>query len=163
MTKIIKPPQAVTDEDYRSSVFLAGSIEMGAAPKWQEEVEVAISGHVGTILNPRRDDWDNSWEQSIDNPEFLGQVTWELSALDRASVVAIYFAPETKSPITLLELGLAAHKSGQVVVCCSEGFWRKGNVDIVCRRESITMVPTLGAMSVEIVRMIHDMRIRKVQ
>jgi hypothetical protein len=45
----------------------------------------------------------------------------------------MYFSPETKSPISLLELGLYAN-SGKLVVYCPEGFWRKGNVDIVCEK-----------------------------
>ena len=47
----------------------------------------------------------------------------------------MYFSPETKSPITLLELGLFAEKN--IIVCCPSGFWRKGNVDIVCTRYGI--------------------------
>ena len=48
----------------------------------------------------------------------------------------MYFDPNTKSPISLLELGLFA-QSKKLIVCCPEGFWRKGNVDIVCDRYNI--------------------------
>ena len=51
-------------------------------------------------------------------------------------MIIMYFSPETKSPISLLELGLYAN-SGKILVCCPEGFWRKGNVDIVCEKFSI--------------------------
>jgi hypothetical protein len=57
----------------------------------------------------------------------------------------MYFAPATKAPITLLELGLAAG-SGKLVVCCPEGFWRKGNVEVVCARYDIPLVADLEAM-----------------
>jgi hypothetical protein len=50
----------------------------------------------------------------------------------------MYFSPETKSPISLLELGLHA-ESSRMVVCCPPGFWRKGNVDIVCTRYNIPL------------------------
>ena len=60
-------------------------------------------------------------------------------------MIAMYFAPRTKAPITLLELGLAA-RSGKAVVCCPAGFWRKGNVDVVCRRYSIPTVPSLNKL-----------------
>ena len=43
------------------------------------------------------------------------------------------------SPISLLEFGLHA-RSGKMVVFCPEGFWRKGNVDIVCERYGIPQV-----------------------
>ena len=57
----------------------------------------------------------------------------------------MYFAPETKAPITLLELGLFA-RTGKAVVCCPEGFWRKGNVDVVCRMYDIPQVVTLDEL-----------------
>ena len=60
------------------------------------------------VLNPRRVDWDSSWTQSIREPKFRGQVEWELDALERAQVIAMWFVPETRAPITLLELGLHA-------------------------------------------------------
>ena len=53
----------------------------------------------------------------------------------------LYFDPKTKSPITLLEMGLHATDE-RVVVCCPEGFFRKGNVDIVCKRYDIKMTET---------------------
>ena len=95
-----------------------------------------------TILNPRRKEWDASWEQRMDNPNFNEQVNWELDALEKATVILMYFDPKTKSPISLLELGLFA-KSGKLVVCCPEGFWRKGNVDIICNRYGILQVEDL--------------------
>ena len=44
----------------------------------------------------------------------------------------MYFSPGTKSPISLLELGLIVNSDTLVIVYCPDGFWRKGNVDIVC-------------------------------
>ena len=108
-------------------IFLAGSIEMGTAEKWQDKVVEALSDI--TFLNPRRDDWDSSWVQSKDNQQFRQQVEWELEAQDVADLIIFHFDPETKSPITLMELGLFVDKA---IVHCPEGFWKKGNVDIVC-------------------------------
>ena len=126
------------------SVFLAGSIEMGAAPLWQSRVVDMLKETDWMILNPRRDDWDSSWVQSIDNPQFNEQVTWELDGLERASKVVIFFAPGTQSPISLLELGLlASTTSEKLIVVCPDGFWRKGNVDIVCRRYGAELVDTI--------------------
>lgn len=138
MAVILKPPGPLA-VGARKSVFLAGSIEMGRAEPWQARMEEALAELDVAILNPRRDQWDESWVQSIDNPEFREQVEWELHGQELATVVAMYFAPETKAPITLLELGLAA-RGGRVVVCCPEGFWRKGNVEVVCARHAIPFV-----------------------
>ncbi|MCI0417798.1 MAG: nucleoside 2-deoxyribosyltransferase domain-containing protein, partial [Acidobacteria bacterium] len=142
MAHIIKPPQPLSIGSGKPIVFLAGSIEMGRAKQWQREVEQAFPTKDVIILNPRRDDWDSSWVQSIDNPDFREQVEWELTGQELATVIAMYFAPETHAPVTLLELGLHA-RSGKVIVCCPQGFWRRGNVEIVCARYRIPMVQSL--------------------
>lgn len=123
-------------------LFLAGSIEMGTAEKWQDKVVASLKDKNVVIFNPRRDDWDSSWVQSIDNPQFKEQVEWELDYLERANVVLFYFDPNTKSPITLLELGLV-DKNKPVVVCCPKGFWRRGNVEIVCKKYDLIFCENL--------------------
>lgn len=122
-------------------IFLAGSIEMGKADNWQFRVESELDEYA-IIFNPRRDDWDSTWIQSIDNPKFREQVEWELDALHLSDIIAMYFDPNTMSPISLLELGLFA-RTGKMIVCCPDGYWRKGNVDIVCKRYDVKQVDTL--------------------
>ncbi len=126
------------------TIFLAGSIEMGNAEPWQKKIVEAMSDKHVVFYNPRRDDWDSSWKQDIKNSQFREQVEWELEAQEDADVIIMYFDPNTKSPITLLELGLFAKKP--MVVCCPEGFWRKGNVDIVCKRYNIAQVESLDGL-----------------
>lgn len=142
--QVIHPPRDFSGHSRR--VFLAGSIEMGKAIDWQTAITNELAGQSITFLNPRRPDWDSSWEQRIDNPVFNEQVNWELDGLESAEMVVFYFAPGTQSPISLMELGLVA-KSGKVLVCCPEGFWRKGNVDIICHREGIPQVSSLDALA----------------
>lgn len=124
---------------YRDSVFLAGSIEMGTAKEWQTELTTILKdSFCQCIFNPRRDSWDNSWEQSINNSQFNTQVNWELTAQDMAEHIFMHFLPNSKSPISLLELGLYA-ASKKMIVCCPTGFWRKGNVEVVCYRYNIPL------------------------
>lgn len=139
MAIIIKAPEPLQDG---FSVFLAGSIEMGQAENWQTQVEKGLVECDIVIFNPRRDDWDAKWKQHIDNPQFREQVEWELNALEQADVIVMYFDPSSKSPISLLELGLFG-RTNKMIVCCPDGFWRKGNVDIVCARYAIKQVNTL--------------------
>lgn len=140
---IIKSPNKLSDRNYnKPSIFLAGSIEMGNAENWQEELTKYFERDFN-IFNPRRDDWDSSWKQSIDNPQFYEQVNWELNALDKADLIIMYFDPNTKSPISLLELGLYA-TSKKLHVICPEGFWRKGNVDIICKKYDIPLYETIN-------------------
>ncbi len=138
----IKPPTAL-EWDEPAAVFLAGSIEMGKAVDWQIVVREAMADYDVAILNPRRDNWDPTWEQSINNAKFAEQVNWEMDAIGHADVVVFYFDPNTKSPITLLELGLCAASGTDMIVCCPDGFWRKGNVEIVCKRYAVPLVTTL--------------------
>jgi hypothetical protein len=143
MAIVIKPPHPLVFDKKLKSVFLAGSIEMGKAENWQVKVEKALQTYPVIILNPRREAWDSSWEQNINNPLFCQQVEWELEAQEQTNIIAMYFAPETKAPITLLELGLFA-RSQKLIVCCPDGYFRKGNVDIVCDKYKIPTTPSLS-------------------
>jgi hypothetical protein len=135
----IQSPNPFRNSDV--TVFLGGSIEMGKADHWQKRIVAEFANEQVVFLNPRRDDWDWTWEQSIHNPKFLEQVTWEMNAQEYSDIIIYYFDPNAKSPITLLELGLHA-KTGKVLVCCPEGFWRKGNVEIVCEKYAIPLYDT---------------------
>lgn len=139
---IITAPEPLVFNHTHKSIFLAGSIEMGKAEDWQTRATNLLSVNDNVILNPRRRDWDSSWEQKIENAQFNQQVTWELDALDIANFILMYFQPGTQSPISLLELGLYADTS-KLVVVYPEGFWRKGNVDIVCKRYGIIQRNTI--------------------
>lgn len=138
-------------------LFLAGSIDMGAAENWQERLTQALSDTELVLLNPRRDDWDSSWKQEKQNTQFFEQVTWEQDALDASDAVVVYFSKDSKAPITFLELGqrIGEHLSNtltmnlvpqKLFVFCPEGFYRKGNVDIVCERANIPVYTDEEAM-----------------
>lgn len=147
MATTYKPPASLPPKWQGYSVFLGGSIEMGAAPNWQAEVENQLAHLDIDIFNPRRDNWDPTRVQSADNPQFREQVEWELDALAQANLVVMYLAPGTMSPISLLELGIyAANGGNKLVVCCPEGFHRKGNVDIVCERYGVVQVDSLDEL-----------------
>lgn len=133
------------------AVFLAGSIEQGVADDWQSRVCARLDDLPVAVLNPRREAWDSTWEQSISNRQFREQVEWELAAMDRADIIAMYFSPGTRAPITLLEMGLHAH-TGKLRVCCPEGFWRKGNVDVTAARYAIEQFESLDALVDELRR-----------
>lgn len=129
------------------SIFLAGSIEQGKAVEWQQVVIDALKDEDVVIFNPRRQEWDASWEQSIDNPDFAEQVNWELDNIERANFVFFYFQAGTLSPITLAEYGKVLELSNRgdtaVVVVCEPGFWRRGNVEIMAQRLGVDVHDTL--------------------
>lgn len=146
MAQVIKPPTPLTPKYLEKiTLFLGGSIEMGAAENWQDRVTQHLSLMDDVlIMNPRRDDWDSTWRQHPDDPRFNEQVTWELTCQNSADVICYYFDPNTKSPITLLELGLFGSRNSEygsrVIVYCTEDFWRYGNVKMVCDWLNIRIV-----------------------
>lgn len=154
-SRCYRPPAPWSVPDGTRTVFLAGSIEMGAADDWQSRLIAELPADV-VALNPRRDEWDASWQQSIDDPRFRAQVEWELDALDRASTVAMWFAADTRAPITLLELGLQARGS-KLVVGCPSGFWRRGNIEVVCARFAIPLASEWTAFVASVLNAVRDL------
>ena len=136
---VITPPSDMGTPPQYKRVFLAGSIEMGKAEDWQKKIIEAIKNFKILVFNPRREEWDSSWEQTMDNPKFVEQVNWELEHLEIADLIVMYLAPGTISPISLLEFGLYA-RSGKLVIYCPDGFHRKGNIDVTCERYNIPQV-----------------------
>ena len=141
----IQAPNEIPNVKTNTKIFLGGSIEMGKAIDWQRELIERLRDEPITFLNPRRSDWDSSWTQEITNPQFREQVEWELNGLEVADIIVMVFDPNTMSPISLLELGLYA-SSKKMVVICPEGFWRKGNVDIVCEKHNIKQVKDIDEL-----------------
>lgn len=141
MATVLKAPEPYEQDD-RMSIFLGGSIDMGAAENWQDRLTKDLSDYNEiVILNPRRDDWDSSWKQDpTEGTQFYEQVEWELECQEQADVNIYYFTADSKAPITLLELGL--FNDDNVVVCCPKEFYRYGNVKMVCDRYNINMVET---------------------
>jgi hypothetical protein len=140
---IVKAPNSYDKKRY--TIFLAGAIDMGKAKDWQKEVSEALTEFDITILNPRRDDWDASWEQSADNAQFAQQVRWEYDAMDAADMIIYVFTKDSKAPITMYELGRFAREKDSLV-CVEEGFYRQGNMDIYCHLDEIPVYHNMEAM-----------------
>jgi len=140
--RVFTPPNMIDKKSKNTKVFLAGSIEMGNCKDWQEEIiKYFRPGKFVDFYNPRRTDWDKSWSQGFNQPQFFQQVTWEMDALDHADEIVFFFDPETKGPISLLELGL--YKDKNPIVCVPDGFWRKGNIEMVCNKYGLKLCHTM--------------------
>jgi hypothetical protein len=148
-----KPPQNIAIRNHnRPSVFLAGSITDSEKVKgeyWQDKVAEFFEYRGYDVFNPRREDWDSTWIQEFTNPQFFQQVTWELNGLEQADLIIMYFDPSTKSPISLLELGLFA-RSEKIKVVCPDGFWRKGNVEVICNLYNIPLYNSLEVLFLDL-------------
>jgi hypothetical protein len=141
----VQAPNTFTINQEYLNVFLAGSIEMGKAVEWQKDFIAALSDKPIQFLNPRRDDWDSSWGQTMNDSNFVEQVQWELDSMEKSHMIVMVFDSNTLSPISMLELGLHA-KEQKLMVVCPDGFWKKGNIDVTCEFYGINQFNTMDEL-----------------
>lgn len=150
---VVKPNMTIGFSSQTPCLFLAGTIDQGNSVDWQATAPAFLEAKGGdvVVINPRRDSWDATIEQSSTNPDFHAQVTFELSEIEKVDAVAMWLVPGSLSPITLAELGLLcgmkyAGHINRLVVGCPAGFWRKGNVEMMTERYNIPLVDTLDEL-----------------
>lgn len=121
-------PQEIARDRSFTKIFLAGTIDMGNSRDWQLEIYDRFSRMNGRyiLFNPRQEHWDASRPGEMDY-----QVRWELDHLEEADLIIMYILGSSKSPISLLEMGLHA-RGGKMIVICEEDFYRYDNVHITC-------------------------------
>lgn len=147
----VQSPNSIDDDVAPSAarLFLAGSIDSGAAEDWQALIVDRLRDLDVVVFNPRRAAWLPDTSLGSEPEELRRQINWELDAIERSDLMVFYFAPGTKAPISLLELGLIAGRK-QAIVCCPHGFWRKTNVDMICERFEIQQANSLEDLIKEI-------------
>ena len=134
------PSEVVDDRSFRK-IFLAGTIDMGNSRDWQKEIYEMFGGMEGRyiLFNPRQENWDASRPGEIDY-----QVRWELEHLEEADMIIMYILGTSKSPISLLEMGLHA-RSGKMDVICEPDFYRYDNVRITCEYYNVPLYTDLDS------------------
>ena len=120
--------------------------DMGSSRDWQAEAFEYFSSLPGKyiLFNPRQGNWDSSKPGEMDY-----QVNWELEHLEQADIIIMYIIGTSKSPITLLEMGLFA-RSGKLYVACEPDFYRHDNVRITCARYGVPLYDTIEEMLEEV-------------
>lgn len=152
----------------RMSVFLAGTIDNGDSLDWQskviwymkylnQSVDPDADESIGDIIvyNPRRDDWKkDATEKDVEE-----QILWEQEHLDKADYIVMFLQDDSKSPISLLELGLYA-ETGKLFVFCTDKFYRYTNVRLTCEKYNINLINTNDCkMVAEKIRDIYDVEL----
>lgn len=120
-------------------VFLAGTIDDGNSIDWQHQVcdrikETTENKKPIVIFNPRRDDWPEDGRQRA----ITNQINWELDHMEQADLIIMNIVADSKSPISLMELGIHCHDE-KLVVFCPDTFYHYDNVRIVCERFNIPL------------------------
>ncbi|KAF2755655.1 hypothetical protein EJ05DRAFT_109893 [Pseudovirgaria hyperparasitica] len=146
-------------DDRSFKIFLAGTIDMGSAPDWQgyltDQIFKKHPNRMIHILTPRTEFWVNKVDEKQRADEtkeefdlrqkkkaafdLQSQVDWELDALEKVDLIVMNLHDKSKSPISLLELGIFA-ESKKILVRCSKEFYRFDNVRIVCKRKGVAHV-----------------------
>ena len=123
------------------SIFLAGTIDNGESYDWQndiiktfEKLEKELPVEL-IIYNPRRSEWDKNASKKM----LEEQIRWEQNHLDKADWIIMVLSDDSKSPISLLELGLYA-SSEKLIVFCTDKFYRYDNVRLTCEQYLIPLI-----------------------
>lgn len=148
VTYELKPREVlpVKDDGSFTKIFLAGTIDMGNSVDWQSQLKEYFSGKDGRyiLFNPRRGSWNGGADGEMEY-----QVNWELEHLEQSDIIIMNILGSSKSPITLLEMGLHA-RSGKLYVACEPSFYRYDNVRITCDYYGVPLFDSLEDMLSEL-------------
>jgi hypothetical protein len=143
-------------------IFLAGTIDMGNSYNWQENFikklkdtveKNNITDKIFIVFNPRRDEMME--DSSLETVQT--QATWEMDMMDKSDLIFMNILSTSKSPISLLELGLYS-KSGKLLVRCTPEFYRFANVKTVCERFDIKLVTNKKISLTEILEFYNEIK-----
>jgi hypothetical protein len=139
-SRLVTSPQVNFRDDGYTTLFLAGTIDNGTSVDWQKKVANELQNEKVTIFNPRRESWNAAPTQ--EDLEF--QIEWELERIEMCEFVLMHLEDDSKSPVSLLELGLLlatpdfepqyAASRKKLIVSCSPKFYRYTNVARTCER-----------------------------
>ena len=131
------------DEATYTKIFLAGTIDMGNSVDWQAEtIRRFRERNDGRYLffNPRR-------TAGLDGTtgDMPYQIRWELEHLEKADLIVMNILGTSKSPITLLEMGIHI-RSGKLHVACEPSFYRYDNVKVTCEQYGVPLYASLDEL-----------------
>ena len=73
------------------------------------------------------------------------QIRWELEHLEKADLIVMNILGTSKSPITLLEMGIHI-RSGKLHVACEPTFYRYDNVKVTCEQYGVPLYSSLDEL-----------------
>ena len=87
------------------------------------------------------------------------QILWEEEKMDEADLILMVIQDDSKSPVSLMELGLYG-PSGKMIVFCTDKFYRYTNVRMTCEKYLIPLVNSTYVDDIlpEVYKALKDMR-----
>lgn len=142
--RMAEPSADEVMQGHYETIFLAGTIDMGNSVDWQGRLVEIFSSNEGRYIlyNPRRD----SFTATLEEMEY--QVNWELEHLEKSQIIVMNILGSSKSPVTLLEMGLFM-KSGKLLVACEPEYYRHDNVRITCAKYNVPLYDSLSTLMLE--------------
>lgn len=131
----ITPDNKKRKNNKYKSIFFAGTIDNGDSINWQEELSKLLEQLNVNIYSPRCLNWNPNCTKN----EIVNQIKWEQKHLDNSDMIIMVLLDNSKSPISLLELGLYA-KSKKIIVFCTDKFYRYDNVQLTCEKYNIPLI-----------------------
>lgn len=120
----------------KAYVFLAGSIDKNNSSNWRKKVikQLETKAHIFDPTNLNHD--------SLNNVEMKHHILWELKALEQADNILLNFLPNSKSPISLVELGMYV-ASNKLIVVCPKEFYKSKYVYTLCEKYNTPIFNTI--------------------
>lgn len=75
--------------------------------------------------------------------------------MENADVIAVFLGKAAKAPIGMMEMGLWA-RDRKVVVCVQKGFWKEGNVRIVCERYGLHICEEVEELAEKALQLLRE-------
>ncbi len=126
------PPQA----NSKKLVFLAGSMCIDKEDNWRKNVIKNYANDFDFI------DPTNENHNLLNDSLMKKHINWELEGLELSDIIFMNLLPESKSPISMVELGLYA-RSNKLIICCPENFYQYRYINALAKKYNVTLFSEL--------------------
>lgn len=116
--------------------FLAGSIDFDSSHSWREKVKKELKGTI-RFFDPTRIEHND-----FTDAQMKEHIEWELDALKLSDRILLNLLPESKSPISLVELGLYV-QSDKLIVVCPKSFYKRRYIETICNKYDTVLFDNL--------------------
>ncbi|WP_055447706.1 nucleoside 2-deoxyribosyltransferase domain-containing protein [Lacinutrix mariniflava] len=114
-------------EERKKYYFLAGSMDFNESNSWRQKIMQEMK-HLVHFLDATRIEHND-----FSDSQMKEHIEWELDALIISDKIILNFKEDSKSPISILELGMYV-KSSKLVVVCPNKFYQRRYINVLCNK-----------------------------